>query len=117
MSQFDMSHQQVRQQYVAGRDMTFGHVQTSEDLLDILEQLRGQIIQAHEGGVIDKETATATQEQMTKAIEQVKQPNPDKKAIVSHLSLAKSLLETVTAASTLVPFLVQAIQAIPHLSL
>lgn len=117
MSQFDMSQQQVGRQYIAGRDMTFGHVQSSEDLLDILEQLRGQIAQARAGGVIDNDTATDTQYHMTKAIDQMKKPDPDKKTVVDHLSMAKSLLETVTAASGLVPILIQAIQAIQHLSL
>ena len=115
MSQFDMSQQQVGRQYIAGRDMTFGHIQSSEDLLDLLEQLRGQIAQAHEGGVIDRDTATATQDQVAKAIDEMKQPVPDKKTAVDHLSLAKSLFEAVTAASGLVPIFIQAIQAIQHL--
>lgn len=115
MSQFDMSQQQVGRQYIAGRDMTFGHIQSAEDLLDLLEQLRGQIAQAHEGGIIDSDTATATQYQVAQAIDQVKQPEPDKKAAVDHLSLAKSLFETITAASGLVPIFVQAIQAVQHL--
>lgn len=117
MSQFDMSHQQVGQQYVAGRDISIGHVQSSQDVQNILEQLNDQIAQAQESGVINEDIANGAQDQVTKAIDRANNPDPDKKAIVDHLSTAKSLLETASMAGGLVTTLIAIIQAIPKLPL
>ena len=90
MANFDMRGQRVTNQYNAGRDMNFGAVQTTEDLITAFEQLNEQFTQA-------------------------KKPDPDKKTIVDHLTTAKTLLEGVTAAGGLVTALTAAIQIVQKL--
>jgi len=115
VAQFDMRGQRVTNQYNAGRDMNFGAIQTPVDLIAALEQLNGQITQEQEVGVLSEETTTDTQYQVTKAIQQVRSPDPDKKTIVDHLTTAKALLENITAASGLVTALVGAVEVVQKL--
>ena len=115
MAQFDMRGQRVTNQYNAGRDMNFGAVQTPEDLIMVFDQLNEQFKQAREAGVLSEETTIETQYQITKAAQQARKPDPDKKTIVDHLTTAKTLLEGATAASGLVTALVTAIQLVQKL--
>ncbi len=115
MAQFDMRGQRVTNQYNAGRDMNFGAVQTPLDLIAELEKLNEQVMQAKEADVLSEETATDTQYQVTKAIQQARKPDPDKKTIVDHLTTAKALLDNITAASGLVTALVGAVEVVQKL--
>ena len=112
LAQFDMRGQHVTNQYNAGRDINFGAVQTPEDLIAALEQLNEQIVQAKIVGVLSEETVTDAQYQVTKAAQQAKKPDPDRKMIVDHLTTAKTLIEGVTAASGLVTALLSAIHIV-----
>jgi hypothetical protein len=115
MAQFDMREQRVNSQYIAGRDMHFGAVQTPTDLVAELEQLRNQFTQAKDAGTISEEVATDAEYQVTKAIQQAKKPQPDKKTIVDHLTTAKLFIEDITATSGLVTALVGAIEVVQKL--
>ncbi len=95
--------------------MNFGAVQTPADLITVLEQLNAQFTQAKDAGVLSEETATDAQYQVTKAAQQAKKPDPDKKTIMDHLTTAKTLLEGATAASGLVTALAAAIQIVQKL--
>ncbi|MFL5658926.1 MAG: hypothetical protein ACJ8CB_32675 [Ktedonobacteraceae bacterium] len=115
MAQFDMRGQRVTNQYNAGRDINFGAIQTPEDLITAFEKLNEQFMQAKEADVLSEETATDAQYQITKAAQQAKKPDPDKKTILDHLNSAKSLIEGITAASGLVTALVGAIGVVQKL--
>jgi hypothetical protein len=115
VAQFDMRGQRVTNQYNAGRDMNFGAVQTPLDLIAELEKLNEQFTQAKEAGVLSEETATDAQYQVTKAAQQAKKPDPDKKTMLDHLTTAKTLIEGVTEASGLVTALVSAIHIVSTL--
>ena len=115
VAQFDMREQRVTNQYNAVRDINFGAVQTSVDLIAALEQLNRQIAQAQQVGVFSEEIATDTQYQVTKAIQQVRKPHPDKKTIVDHLTTAKALLDNIAAASGLVTAVVGAVEVVQKL--
>ena len=115
MTNFDMRGQQVNTQYIAGRDMHFGTVTTPADLIAELEKLKNHFAQAQADGIITEELATDTEYQVTKAIQQAKKPEPDKKTLLDHLTTAKTLIENVTAASGLVTALVGAIQVVQKL--
>jgi len=115
MTQFDQRGQKVNTQYNAGRDIHFGAVQTPVDLIAELEKLNGQIVQAQQAELLSDETATDAQYQVTKAIQQAKKPDPDKKTLVDHLSAAKAVLDNITAASGLVTALVGAIEVVQKL--
>jgi hypothetical protein len=115
VANFDMRGQRVTNQYNAGRDMNFGAIQTPEDLVAAFEQLNEQFTQAKEAGVLSEETATNAQYQITKATQQAKNPDPDKKTILDHLTTAKTLIEGATAASGLVTALAAAMQIVQKL--
>ncbi|SRR5260221_9824315 len=116
MAQFDMRGQKVTgNQYIAGRDMNFGAVEDTADLIAELEKLKGEVAQAGETGILSEETATDAEYQVTKAVQQAQRPNPNKKTIVDHLTTAKSLIEGVSAVSGLVTTMIAAIEAVQKL--
>src|SRR5256885_14943685 len=79
MAQFDMRGQKVTgNQYVAGRDMNFGAVQSQADLITELEKLKGEFAKAVDQGILSEEAATDAQYQVTKAVQQAKKPDADK---------------------------------------
>jgi hypothetical protein len=115
VANFDMRGQRVTNQYNAGRDMNFGAVQNAVDLIAELEKLNGHILRARDAGLLSDETATDSQYQVAKAIQQAKKPTPDKKTLVDHLTTAKSLLDNVAAAGGLVTAIAGAVQIVQRL--
>src|SRR5207248_11097252 len=115
MATFDMRGQNVTNQYNAGRDINFGAVQSSTDLIAELEKLKGEFTRAKENGVINEGTAVDAEYQVTKAVQQIKQPEPDKKSILNHLNTAKEFSEGMAAASGRVTTLVSAIEVVHKL--
>ncbi len=115
MAQFDQRGQQVTNQYNAGRDMNFGAVQTPIDLIAELEKLKHEFARAAEASIVSEDTAVDAEYQMTKAIQQAKKPEPDKKTIVDHLNTAKVLVEDIAAASGLVTALISAAEVVQKL--
>jgi hypothetical protein len=111
MANFDMRGQRVTNQYNAGRDINLGAVQTPEDLATVLEQLNAQFIQAKEAGILSEEAATDAQYQVTKAAQQARKPDPDKKSILDRLSNAKGIIENLAGSVTTVGGLVTAVAA------
>ncbi len=65
--------------------------------------------------MIDAETATDAEYQLTKAIQHATKPEPDKKTILDHLNEAKALIGGVTALGAMVPALVQDAEAVKKL--
>jgi hypothetical protein len=116
MAQFDMRGQKVSgNQYVAGRDMNFGAVQSQADLIGELEKLKGEFAKAADQGILSEEAATDAQYQVTKAVQQAKKPDADKKTIIDHLETVKAIIGNVTAASGLVLSVANAIMAVQKL--
>ena len=116
MAQFDMRGQKVSgNQYVAGRDMNFGAVQSQADLIGELEKLKGEFAKAADQGLLSEEAATDAQYQVTKAVQQAKKPDADKKTITDHLETVKAIIGNVTAASGLVASVANAIMAVQKL--
>jgi hypothetical protein len=117
MAQFNQQGQRVDSQYNAGRDMSFGAVQTPEDLVTVLEQLNGEVKKAEDAGVLPEETATDAKYHIAKAASQAKKPDPDKKSIIGYLTAAKTLIAGVTATNDLVHALTTVIEKVPMLHL
>lgn len=115
MAQFDMRGQQVTNQYIAGRDMNFGAVQSPEDWVIELEKLKGEFLGARQAGIIGEEEAIDAEYQVTKAIQQSKKVDPDKKSILHHLNTARSFIAGITAASGLVTALTGAMEVVQKL--
>ncbi len=127
IAQFDMSGQQVqgdqhiagrdqynagRDQYVAQRDMNIGAVQTTADLVALLEGLKEEVTKSKGSGIIDKKKATDVEYQITKAVQEAEEPKPEKKTILNHLTTAKSFIEDIAAATGLVTTIAGAIEAV-----
>jgi len=112
MSTFDQRGQRANYQYNAAGDINIGSVQNQIQLTEQLEKLKSELSKAAEAQVIDAEVYTDADYQMTKAIQQAKKPEPDKKSIVEYLNSAKSLLEGVSALGGLVEGISQVIQLI-----
>ena len=96
-------------------DMNFGAVQSQADLIGELEKLKGEFAKAAEQGILPEEAATDAQYQVTKAVQQAKKPDADKKTIVDHLETVKAIIGNVTAASGLVLSVANAIMAVQKL--
>lgn len=109
MTQFNQQGQQVQSQHNIGRDMNVGAVQSSEDLIDVLERLNKEFAKAKDAGDLTEEAATDAQYHVTKAVQQAKKSDPDKKSIVDHLTAAKNLVLAVPAATALAQALTAAI--------
>ena len=115
MAHFDMRGQRVTNQYNAGRDINFGTTQNPGDFVAELDKLNEQIAQAKDAGLLSEEIATDAQYQVTKAVQQAKKPDPDKKTLIDYLSAAKTLLSDITAIGELVTALAGAIQMVQKL--
>lgn len=109
MSIFNQHGQNVGYQQNAGHDINlknvqinFDHIKNQSQLREELENLKSHIKEAAEAQIIDAETYTDADEQITKAIQKAGEPNPDKTSIISHLNNTKSVLEGVTAMGTIV---------------
>ena len=116
MAQFDMHGQNVTgNQYVAGHDMSFGAAQSKADLISELEKLKGEFAKAADQGILSEEEATDAQYQVSKAVQQAKKPDADKKIITDHLSTVKTIIGNVTAASGLLVAVFEAIMTVQKL--
>jgi hypothetical protein len=101
--------------YHAEHDINFGTVQNSAQLISALEKLRKQIIQAKIDGHLDQKKAIEVEDHLTKAAQEAEETKPDKNAIISHLTTAKSVLANITAMSGCIPTFVAAIEAVKKL--
>lgn len=116
MAQFDMRGQQVTgNQYIAGHDMNFGAAHSKADLIVELEKLKGEFAKAADQGILPEDVATDTQYQMTKAVQQAKKSDADKKTIVGYLDTVKAIIANVAGASGLVVSVADAIMAVQKL--
>src|SRR5260370_16797697 len=93
MAQFDQRGQKVHTQYNVGRDLNFGMVQNSIDLVAELEKLKEEVFKAKQNGILDKKNSTDVEYQITKAAQETEEPKPDKKTIVDYLTTAKPLIK------------------------
>ena len=112
MSVFDQRGQHVTYQYNAAGNINFGAVQNRMDVIGELEKLQTEVNKAIEANVFDEETATDVEYKVTKAVQQAKKPEPDKKTVLERLQEAKALIEGVAAAGGLVTALVQAAEVV-----
>ena len=112
MAVFDQRGQHVAYQYNAAGNINFEAVQNRIDLVGELEKLQTELTAAKQAGIFGEETATDVSYQLTKAVQQAKQPTPDKPTLLTHLRSAKALIEGVTAASGLVTGVVKAAELV-----
>jgi hypothetical protein len=112
MATFNQQAQNVTHQNNAGRDINITQPRREGDAVVILENLQQLVAQAKKQGILDEETSTDAEYQITKALQQTKKSNPEKNSILTYLDTAKQLLEGVTAAGGLVTALIDAAEVI-----
>jgi hypothetical protein len=95
-----------------GRDLNFGLVQNSIDLVAELEKLKEEVIKARQNGLLDNKQSAAVASHITKATQEAEEPQPDKKSIIDHLATAKALIEGLAATGGLVTAIIGAIEAV-----
>ena len=116
MALFDQRDQHVNTQYNA-QTMNFGGVQTREDLVQLLDQIRGEVDRAASAQALDRKTANEVQYRVNTVATEAQEPKPDKAGMVQSLTEAKGLIEKLPAAAGalagLVTALSQAAQQVP----
>lgn len=112
---FDQRGQHVTYQYNSAGNINFGAVQNGVDLVGELQKLKAELANAVKAGVVDQDTATDADYQLTKAAQQAQKPAPEKQSLLKHLTEAKALVAGVTALSGMVTGLGQALEMAQHL--
>lgn len=115
MSVFDQRGQNVTYQYNAAGNINFGAVQNRADLVSELEKLKAEILKARDAQIIDAEIVTDVQYQIQKAVDQAQKPEPNKNAILEHLSKAKDFIKGVVEAGGIVTGIMKATELVQHL--
>jgi hypothetical protein len=115
MSVFDMRGQKVSYQYNAAGNINFGNVENRTDLIGELEKLKAEILKAKDGEIIDTETVTEVQYQIQKAVEQAQKTEPNRDAILEHLSKARDFIKGIVDVGGLVAGITKAIEIAQNL--
>jgi len=112
MTVFDQRGQQVTYQYNAAGNINFSDVQNRADLVSELEKLKAEVALAGDSKVIDAEVVTDAQYQIQKAVDQAKKSEPNKPAILDHLSKAKEFMKGLVEAGGIVTGIMKAIELV-----
>ena len=113
MAQFNQRGQHITgQQYNAGHDISFSTVQTTVDLTAQLEHLQKAVSLAAERGLLPEEVSIDADAQLKKALIQTRRSAPEKKILLDHLAATKTLIETSTTATDLIPAVIAVIEAV-----
>ena len=116
MATFDQRNQKVSgNQYNAGEDINIGSVENLGSFVISLEQTLNEISRVIESGTLSKKLGKEVEGKVKKAIEQSKKTTPNRKAIERYLTEAKSLLQGISSAASLVTVLSQAVEAVKRL--
>lgn len=81
----------------------------------LLEELKQQLVQAHKQGILDEDASTDAEYHVTKALQQVQKPQPDKKSILAYLVKAQKLVDGVASASALTASIVHLVEMVQRL--
>ncbi|HRQ22157.1 MAG TPA: hypothetical protein PLF42_01910 [Anaerolineales bacterium] len=109
---FDQKNQRVGYQYNAAGNINFNAVGNSTELIAELEKLKSELKKAIQAKAIDDEIGVDVEYKLTKAIQQSKKSQPDKKSILDNLNEAKALLSGISSAVGLVTSLIKAAELV-----
>lgn len=113
MAQYNQRSQPITgQQYNAQHDISFKEVQNTTDLSTQLERLRQAVVLAAQQGLLSEETSIDAEAQLKKALVQAKKPIPQQDILLDHLTATRTLIETSTKASGLIPVVVNVIETV-----
>ncbi len=104
----DQRGQQVRYQYNAAGNISFGTVQNSDDLISQLDLLKQELVKAREKQAITELTESKARTPLLQAIEEAKRPQPDKISLLSYLAQAKDCLKDIAEVNGIVEAFVKA---------
>ncbi|MCE7986391.1 MAG: hypothetical protein DYG89_34905 [Caldilinea sp. CFX5] len=109
---FNQTGQRVTNQQNAAGDIINHQGQSHSVLLSELQKLKVATAHAHQQGLLPLEVAADVEDQIVKATQQAEKEPPNKPSLLEHLNTAKSLLESIAAASSIVNGLTTLIQTI-----
>ena len=115
---FDQRGQQVQNQTnIVGdvRTVNFQAVRDRTGLIAGLEQLKAELARASQQGEIDQDLTRDADDQVTRALDQAQQPQPDRARFLDHLAQAQALLKTAAGAAGLVTALGKAAEVAQQL--
>ncbi len=116
MTIFDQRNQTVTYQYNLAGDINFGAVSNHAEVMTQLDKLQTELNTAVEAGVFNEGDATDVKYQLTKAVQQARKPEADKKSILDHLGRAREIVggvsKTMTSANGLFTALGQAAEMV-----
>ncbi len=112
MTTFNMQRQQVDNQTNFGGDMNIGAIQNYPDMINTLEGIKAKVANNRQQGKLPVPLATDAEDQITKAIQQAEQAIPNKQTLLDHINSAKTLLESIQVAASIVAGLVAVAQSI-----
>jgi len=116
MTSFNQSNQKVSgNQYNAGENINIGSVENTEALASVFNMILTEISRLAESGKINKKKSKEVEDKVKKAVTQSQKAAPDKKVTENLLTEAKSLIEGIASATTLIALLVQATEAVKRL--
>lgn len=112
MTVFDQRGQVVNYQYNAAGDINFDSVESIEDFIRQIEKVRTDLHKARAANIIDVDTTTDVDYQLTKVVQQAQKGKPDKKQLSEHIDNAKKLIEGVSSAAGMVQALMKAAELV-----
>jgi hypothetical protein len=122
MTNFHQQGQSVGYQQNAGGDINqngiqinLHDIQNKAQLIEELKKLRSELAKAAEADILDAETFTDSDYQLTKVIQNIEKGTPDKKGVTDRLKKAKSFLEGLTSVGAIVKALDQITQMAANL--
>lgn len=90
-------------------------IDSPADLARYLSQLQTTVTEMAATNILPEEIGIDVNAALAKTTLQVKQPAPEKKKLLDYLTTAKTLIESATAASALIPAIITAITAVQKL--
>lgn len=107
MPTFDQRGQNVKYQYNAAGNIKFENVDNKDALIEILGNLRTEIILAKDAKVINQDVALEVEYNILQAEKEAIKPKPDKKKFNDYIGKAKDLLGDIAAAVNLIAALMK----------
>lgn len=108
MTYFDQRGQKVNNQYNIVGDVNFSTVRNTVEYIGELEKVKAALQKAAHENIIEAEVVVDANYQIDKAIQKASKPDAKRKEVIDHINEAKTLIESVSAASGLVTGLITA---------
>lgn len=108
----DQRYQNVQYQWNVAGNINLTTMPELGNLIDKLEQLKAEVSRARDTGALTKKSAATVEYQITQAMNESEEPQPDKDSLLEHINGAKMIVETAGTAHSLVTGLIEAAEQV-----